>query len=208
MTKKAIRNNISILRSVRDRNVGRVSASIQQKINKVVDLYEDRKISQFSTAERLIKNIATTNEKQRTKGLKEYEKAVEKYEEKKPVSEKQQQALQKARKAKKVKTDDRKVANVRTRLREKTKASAVSRLVRKAKERGFGKSHTYSVFFMLFTTWDDESNYTGERRKQVMKVAFTRGMKYYPLDPRGQYATIKTTPFIESILKRKNHKKR
>ena len=82
MTKKAIRNNISILRSVRDRNVGRVSASIQQKINKVVDLYEDRKISQFSTAERLIKNIATTNEKQRTKGLKEYEKAVEKYEEK------------------------------------------------------------------------------------------------------------------------------
>ena len=204
MTKKAIRNNISILRSVRDRNVGRVSASIQQKINKVVDLYEDRKISQFSTAERLIKNIATTNEKQRTKGLKEYEKAVDKYEEKEPVSEKQQQALQKAREAKKVKTDDRKVANVRTRLREKTKASAVSRLVRKAKERGFGKSHTYSVFFMLFTHWDDESNYTGERRKQVMRVAFTKnGAKYYPINPRGQYATIKTTPFIESILKRK-----
>ena len=57
---------------------------------------------------------------------------------------------------------------------------------------------------MLFATWDDEGNYTGERRKQVMKVAFTRnGMKYYPLDPRGKYATIKTTPFIESILKRK-----
>ena len=43
MTTKAIRNNISILRSVRDRNVGRVSPSIQQKINTIVDLYEDRK---------------------------------------------------------------------------------------------------------------------------------------------------------------------
>ena len=95
---------------MRDRNVGRVSASIQQKINKLVDLYEDRRISQFGTAERLIRNIGTTNEKQRTKGLKEYDKAVAKYEEKEPVSEKQQMALQKAREGKKVKTDDRKVA--------------------------------------------------------------------------------------------------
>ena len=74
MTKKTKRMTINTLRSVRDRNVGRVSASIQQKINTIVDLYEDRKISQFGTAERLIKNIATNNEKQRTKGLKEYEK--------------------------------------------------------------------------------------------------------------------------------------
>ena len=56
---------------------------------------------------------------------------------------------------------------------------------------------------MLCTSWDDESNCTGERRKQVMKVAFHRnGMKYYPLDPRGKYATIKTIAFIESRIKR------
>ena len=215
MTKKAIRNNISILRSVRDRNVGRVSASIQQKINKVVDLYEDRKISQFSTAERLIKNIATTNEKQRTKGLKEYEKAVEKYEEKEPVSEKQQQALQKAREAKKVKTDDRKVANVRTRLREKTKASAVSRLVRKAREKGFGKTNTYSVGYMFFTTADrdgdpDEDRDEKIKRIQNRKTGFkVNGTQYFPLNPRDgvRNASIKTTPFIESVVNRKITKK-
>ena len=47
------------LRSVGDRNVGRVSASNQPKINKVVDLYEDKRISHFGTVECPIRNIAT-----------------------------------------------------------------------------------------------------------------------------------------------------
>ena len=67
MTKKHIRNNISILRSIRDRHVGKVSASIQTKINTIVDLYEERRISQFGTASVSSKTspLKTTNKKQK-----------------------------------------------------------------------------------------------------------------------------------------------
>jgi hypothetical protein len=51
MTKKHIRDNIAYLRNKRDNAVGKVSNEILQKINKVVDLYEDRKITIFTSAE-------------------------------------------------------------------------------------------------------------------------------------------------------------
>ena len=47
------------------------------KINNVIDLYEDRKISQFMTAVNLINGSTTGNGKSREKG-----KAVAKYEDK------------------------------------------------------------------------------------------------------------------------------
>ena len=86
-TKKSIQKNINILNSIRDRNRNRVPTSILQKMNNIISLYEDRKITQLTTAENLINGIATNNEKQRTKGLKKYEKAVEKYENTEPITE-------------------------------------------------------------------------------------------------------------------------
>ena len=110
--KKTIRNTIQILRNLRDSKVGKVPASIQSKINKVTDLYEDRKIVQLSTAQNLINNISTNNPKKRAKALEEYEKKVEKYETSKPAGERTAQNAQKAREGKQIK-------NVRVRLREK-----------------------------------------------------------------------------------------
>ena len=72
MTTKNIRKNINFLRALRDRHTGRVPTSIQQKINNVVDLYEDRKITQLTTAENLINGIATKQpetENKRTKAV-------------------------------------------------------------------------------------------------------------------------------------------
>ena len=201
MTKKHIRNNISILRNIRDRHVGKVPAPIQQRINIITSLYEDRKISQFGTAERLIKNITTKNDKQKAKGIKEADKSIQKYESATPITEKLAKNAEKARETKKV-------SNVKIRLREKTKASAVSRLVRKAKERGFGKTHTYSVSYMLFTTQDHISNYNDDKelKKIVMRRAFTDdGIDFFPINPKEgpRHANIKTTPFIETIVRRK-----
>ena len=66
---------------IRDGYRNRVPVTVQQKINTIISLHAARRISQFGTAERLMQNLATTNEKQRIKGLEEYDKAVPKYEE-------------------------------------------------------------------------------------------------------------------------------
>ena len=146
MSEKSIQKNINILNSIRDRNRNRVPTSTLQKINNIISLYEDRRITQLTTAENLIKGIATNNEKQRTKGLKQYDKAVEKYEDKEPITERMRETAGKAREAKKIK-------NVRVRFRQKTKASLASRIVRIARERGIGnKRKSYSVEYMLYST--------------------------------------------------------
>ena len=50
-------------------------------------MYEDRKISQFTTAVNLINGLTTGNAKSKEKGNKAYQKAVEKYEDKAPITE-------------------------------------------------------------------------------------------------------------------------
>ena len=70
MIKKNIQKNINILNSIRDRNRNRVPTSILQKINQIISLYKERRITQLTTAENLIKGIANNNEKQRAKALK------------------------------------------------------------------------------------------------------------------------------------------
>ncbi len=95
MTKKIIQRYTRILRDTRDKYIGKVNNSIQQKINNIVDLYEDRKITQYGPAVNLINGIVAKDNK---KGLKAYDKAVEKYEGKENnVSDKQVKALKKAR---------------------------------------------------------------------------------------------------------------
>ena len=57
------------------------------KINNVINLYEDRKISQFTTAVNLINGMTIGNAKAKEKGIKQYEKTVAKYEDKAPITE-------------------------------------------------------------------------------------------------------------------------
>ena len=49
----------------RDAKIGKVPATIQAKLNKVTDLYADRKIVQLSTAQNLINDI---NQQHQEKG--------------------------------------------------------------------------------------------------------------------------------------------
>ena len=73
------------------------------KINNVINLYEDRKISQFTTAVNLINGLTMGNAKAKEKGIKQYEKAVAKYEDKAPITERMKATVKKARKGKEVK---------------------------------------------------------------------------------------------------------
>ena len=110
--KKNIQKNINILNSIRDRNRNRVPISTLQKINNIISLYEDRKITQLTTAENLIKGIATNNEKQKAKGMKEYEKRIEQFEAQEPITERMRATAEKARQGK----IDKKVKTVRTQI--------------------------------------------------------------------------------------------
>ena len=73
------------------------------KINNVINLYEDRKISQFTTAVNLINGMTIGHAKAKEKGMKQYEKAVAKYEDKAPITERMKATVKKARKGKEVK---------------------------------------------------------------------------------------------------------
>ena len=191
MTTKNIRKNINFLRALRDRHTGRVPTSIQQKINNVVDLYEDRKITQLTTAENLINGIATNNQKQRTKGLKQYEKAIEKYQEQQPITERMKATAEKAREGKVVK-------RVRNTIRRTSQASVASRLTRAvSNNRGFGERKSYAITYMLFTNQESE--------KSIRPAFRVNGIPYFPIFAGRPpiLANIKVTPFIETLVKRR-----
>ena len=196
MTKKSIQKNINILNSIRDRNRNRVPTSILQKINQIISLYEERRITQLTTAENLIKGIATNNEKQRAKGLKEYEKRIAKSEAQEPITERMRATAEKAREGKVIK-------KVRVRLTGKTKASVASRLSRAVANRGFGNQKSYSIKYMLFTT--NEGAVDGVPTKKVKPAFKIDGMPYFPLfaGKEFKHANIKATPFIETLVNRK-----
>ena len=191
MTTKNIRKNINFLRALRDRHTGRVPTSIQQKINNVVDLYEDRKITQLTTAENLINGIATNNQKQRTKGLKQYEKAIEKYESATPITERMKATAEKARQGKVVK-------GARKTLRRTSQASVASRLTRAvSNNRGFGERKSYAITYMLFTNQESE--------KSIRPAFRVNGIPYFPIFAGRPpiLANIKVTPFIETLVRRR-----
>ena len=190
MTSKKKRKNINFLRALRDRHTGRVPTSIQQKINNVVDLYEDRKITQLTTAENLINGIATNNQKQRTKGLKQYEKAIEKYQEQQPITERMKATAEKARQGKVVK-------RVRNTIRRTSQASVASRLTRAVSNRGFGERKSYAITYMLFTNQESE--------KSIRPAFRVNGIPYFPIFAGRPpiLANIKVTPFIETLVKRR-----
>ena len=105
MTKKLIKNYIQNLKNIRDAKQGKVPNQTMTKINNVINLYEDRKISQFTTAVNLIHGMSIGNAKAREKGVKAYQKAVAKHEDKAPITERMRNTPAKAREVKKEKKE-------------------------------------------------------------------------------------------------------
>ena len=142
--KKSIKRNIDAFKNIRDSKRGKIPNAILGKVNNIVELYEQRKIIQKATAENLTNNISTNNPKKRAKALEEHETKIEKYEASTPAGERMADRAQKAR-------EGRQIKNVRIRLREKTKASAVPRLMKQAQLRGIGNRKIYSIEYTLYS---------------------------------------------------------
>ena len=143
MTKKRIDTNIQDLKNKRDRKKGSTTAQTLQKVNTIIDFYEDRKIVQFDTANKLINGIIATNDKELKKGLKQYEKAVAKYQNIAPIGERMKPTTEKAVRGKKL-------ATIRRRINGKTPLRRIQRMYRDniTKDR---KRLLLNIFFLLKT---------------------------------------------------------
>ena len=166
------------------------------KINNIIGLYEDRKISQFTTAVNLINGLTMGNAKAKEKGIKQYEKAVAKYEDKAPITERMKATVKKARKGKAVKEVLRK-----TEKQPILKRKAIDGISSKAKDM-FKNRKNYDVKYMLFSL---------ENRSGVKRASFILdGRAYYPLIvvSRGNAsvigsANVKANEFIATLVKRR-----
>ena len=150
MTKKSIEKSIQSLRNRRDNIKSKISTTTLQKFNTILSYYEDRKISRKETADKLINGILAKDDKELKKGLKEYDKAVAKYEDAKPIGERAnvKQATKKATKA-------RKQQAISVRLRKKTSPEDLARaskvITRMARKETTTKQKDlcYSIYALL-----------------------------------------------------------
>ena len=194
MTKKSVEKSIQSLRNRRDNIKSKISTTTLQKFNTILSYYEDRKNSRKETADKLINGILAKDDKELKKGLKEYDKAVAKYEDAKPIGERTnvQQATKKATKA-------RKQQAISVRLRKKTSPEDLARasktITRIARKRLLQNRKTYAIQYMLFSL---------ENKSGTKRASFTEdGRKYYSLlvNPSVRNANILSPVWIEEMLK-------
>ena len=194
MTKKSVVKSIQSLRNGRDNIKSKISTTTLQKFNTILSYYEDRKISRKETADKLINGILAKDEKELKKGLKEYDKAVAKYEDAKPIRERVnvQQATKKATKA-------RKQQAISVRLRKKTSPEDLARasrtITRMARKRLLQNRKTYAIQYMLFSL---------ENKSGTKRASFTEeGRKYYSLlvNPSVRNANVLSQVWIEEMVK-------
>ena len=194
MTKKSVEKSIQSLRNRRDNIKSKISTTTLQKFNTILSYYEDRKFSRKETADKLINGILAKDDKELKKGLKEYDKAVAKYEDAKPIGERVnvKQATKKATKA-------RKEQAISVRLRKKTSpedlAKASRTITRMARKRLLQNRKTYAIQYMLFS----RENKTGNKRASFIE----EGRKYYSLlvNPSVRNANVLSQVWIEEMVK-------
>ena len=189
-------NYIQNLKNIRDAKQGKVPNQTMTKINNVINFYEDRKISQFTTAVNLIIGMTIGYAKEKEKGTKQYEKAVAKYEDKAPITERMKATVKKARKGEEVKEVVKK-----TDKQPVFKRKAIGGLSTKAKDI-FKDRKNYDVKYMLLSI---------NTRSGVKKASFILdGIAYNPLIllTRGNASVVgsanaRANDFIETLVKRR-----
>ena len=153
------------------------------KINNIKTLYQDRKIPQFRTAKALIAGLAKTNEREKKKAERKYTKAIAKYEDAQPLSER-------------VKATRKKTKGVKllTRLKENT---SIDKIKKSMRERLMTNKKRYSVRYMLFSLREMKNSTTGKPVKP--SFSDSAGRKYYRLFFQERSATVKTSKSIAEL---------
>lgn len=75
------------LKGIKRRNIQGATKATVRRIDTIIILYSERKISNITTAKNLIKGLTSDNKKQRDKALQKYKDDIQKLQENKPLNE-------------------------------------------------------------------------------------------------------------------------
>ena len=90
---KNIKRNTKALQTTYDNYKNRLNQTTRDKIQNLINFYEDRKIAQFTTADNLIRQFITAKtDKQKIKANNAYDKIHDKHHDKEPLGERMQKA--------------------------------------------------------------------------------------------------------------------
>ena len=90
---KAIKRNTEALQTFYNNKRNRITQATRTKVQNIINLYSDRKIAQFTTADNLIRKLTTAKtDKEKTKAEKDYNKIYDKHKDKEQLGQRMAQA--------------------------------------------------------------------------------------------------------------------
>ena len=90
---KAVKRNTEALQTFYNNKRNRVNQDTRTKVQNIINLYSDRKIAQFTTADNLIRKLTTAKtDKEKTKAEKDYNKIYDKHKDKEQLGQRMAQA--------------------------------------------------------------------------------------------------------------------
>ena len=85
---KFIQANLNNLKKLKERTTGDVNKTTKKRVDEIIKLYGDRKISNIATAENLIKGLTSKNKKTYDKAFTKYNEQIKDLKKKgKPLKE-------------------------------------------------------------------------------------------------------------------------
>ena len=90
---KAVKRNTEALQTFYNNRRNRITQATRTKVQNIINLYSDRKIAQFTTADNLIRKLTTAKtDKEKTKAEKNYNKIYDKHKNKEQLGQRMTQA--------------------------------------------------------------------------------------------------------------------
>ena len=89
---KFIASNVNQLRRLKAKNIEEATKANVKRIDEILKLYSERKISNIATAENLIKGLTSSNKKVYDKAFQKYKDSIKKLKEKQPLNQRMAEA--------------------------------------------------------------------------------------------------------------------
>ena len=93
-----IASNVNQLRRLKAKNIEEATKANVKRIDEIIKLYSERKISNIATAENLIKGLTSSNKKVYDKAFQKYKDSIKELKEKQPLNQRMAEAKKRKKK--------------------------------------------------------------------------------------------------------------